>query len=101
MGRRGFFNPERERRSASESTAMASFWPMTRLPSSSSMRSSFWASSSSRLVMGMPVQVATTSAMSLSLTTSSRPVSLRHEVRATSNSCCNVMRSTLKLAARS
>jgi hypothetical protein len=56
MGRRGSFRPERARRMASAGTDGLDLADDARLPRSSSMRNSFCASSSSKLVTGMPVQ---------------------------------------------
>ena len=46
LGRFGSLRPARVRRMACDTARMASSWPMTRLWSSSSMRRSFWVSSS-------------------------------------------------------
>jgi hypothetical protein len=54
---------------------IASFWPMTRLCSSSSIRSSLADSASVSLNTGMPVAVARTSAMSSSLTSATASMS--------------------------
>ena len=67
-GRFGSFRPARVRRIAWESALMACSWPMTRLCSSSSMRSRRLVSSSVSLKTGMPVAVASTSAISSSST---------------------------------
>ncbi|CAM5526194.1 hypothetical protein STANM309S_02083 [Streptomyces tanashiensis] len=75
-GRFGSFRPARVRRMARERPMTASFWPMTRLWSSSSMRSRREDSSSVSLKTGMPVAVARTSAISspsTSATTSMSP----------------------------
>ncbi len=69
-GRFGSDRPARERRTASETTLIASSWPTTRLCSTSSMRSSLSRSPSSILLTGMPVQRDTTSAISSSVTLS-------------------------------
>ena len=70
MGRLGSLRPARARRTASETAAMASSWPMTRSCSRSSMWMSLPASPSSSRVTGMPVQVATMRAMSSASTSS-------------------------------
>ncbi len=67
-GRFGSFNPARVRRIAWLSACMACSWPMTRLCSSSSILSSRCDSSSVSLKIGMPVAVASTSAISSSST---------------------------------
>jgi hypothetical protein len=69
MGRFGLFRPARERRMARAKALMALSCEMMRLCSSSSMRSSFWVSSSLIEVMGTPVQRDTTSSMSSRPTT--------------------------------
>ncbi|MCY1361018.1 hypothetical protein D9M69_476690 [compost metagenome] len=68
LGRFGSARPARERRTALDTATTASFWPMTRLCSSSSMRSSFSRSPSSIFATGMPVHLDTTSAISSSVT---------------------------------
>ena len=68
-GRFGFFKPARERRMARARAVMALSCEITRLCSSSSMRSSFCDSSSLIEVMGTPVQRETTSSMSSRPTT--------------------------------
>ena len=70
IGRSGSCSPARERRSALETAATASSWPMTRWCRRSSMWMSFSTSPSSRRETGILVQRATTSAMSSALTTS-------------------------------
>ena len=70
VGRSGSAIPARARRTASLTSRTASAWPTTRLPSSSSMRRSFCVSPSSSRPAGMPVQAATTSAMSSAVTSS-------------------------------
>ncbi|SHV75928.1 Uncharacterised protein [Mycobacteroides abscessus subsp. abscessus] len=75
-GRRGSFRPARVRRMALETALTASSWPMIRLCSSSSMRSSRVVSSSVSLNTGIPVQLPSTSAIcssSTSATTSKSP----------------------------
>ncbi len=67
-GRFGSFRPALVRLMACDSDLMASFWPITRRCSSSSIRSSRCDSSSVSLNTGMPVAVARTSAMSSSFT---------------------------------
>ena len=62
-GRFGSFRPARVRRMARDTACTASFWPMMRLCSSSSMRSRREDSSSVSLKTGMPVQAASTSAI--------------------------------------
>jgi hypothetical protein len=57
LGRFGSFRPARVRRIAWLTALMALSWPMTRLWSSSSMRSSLAVSSSVSLYTGMPVQM--------------------------------------------
>ena len=69
MGRLGSLRPARARRTALEIVSIASFWPMTRLWSASSMCSSRSDSSWAIRVTGMPVHIATTWAMSSSPTT--------------------------------
>ncbi len=79
LGRFGSLRPARVRRIAWDTARMASSWPMTRLWSSSSMRRSLAVSSSVSLYTGMPVQLASTSAMTSSSTTSKRSTpSARH-----------------------
>ena len=75
-GRRGSFRPARVRRIALDTALTASCWPMIRLCSSSSMRSSRVVSASVSLNTGIPVQLASTSAIcssSTSATTSRSP----------------------------
>src|SRR5437660_996109 len=55
IGRLGFLRPARERRMARARALIAFSWEMTRLCSSSSMRSSFWVSSSLMEVTGVPI----------------------------------------------
>ena len=62
IGRFGSCKPARARRTAVETACTASFWPMTRLASSSSMRSSLSFSPSSMRSTGTPVQRETTPA---------------------------------------
>ena len=62
VGRFGSAMPARERRTASDTAWMASFWPMTRLPRYSSMFRSFSFSPCMRRPTGMPVQSETISA---------------------------------------
>src|SRR5699024_9067406 len=62
--------PARLRRTASETTRTALSWPITRRPSSFSMRSNLPVSPSSRRPAGMPVHALTTSATSSALTSS-------------------------------
>ena len=64
----GSDSPARERRIASATALTASSWPTTRLPSTSSMRSSFSRSPSSMRETGMPVHFETISAISTSVT---------------------------------
>ena len=68
MGRFGSCNPLRERRTALDTALMASFWPMTRCSSRSSILTSFSRSPSSIRDTGMCVHAATTWAMSSSVT---------------------------------
>ena len=68
MGRSGSLMPARVRRTASDTATTASFCPMMRLPSSASRVSSFSVSPCVSLSTGMPVQAATTAAMSSSVT---------------------------------
>ena len=65
-GRFGSLMPARARRMARLVAVMAASWPMTRLCSSSSMRSSFCVSASVSLNTGMPVHIETMSAISSS-----------------------------------
>jgi len=74
-GRFGSFRPARVRRIACDSDLMASFCPITRRCSSSSMRSSRCDSSSVSLNTGMPVAVASTSAISSSFTSATASMS--------------------------
>ena len=67
-GRFGSFKPLRVRRIDCASALTASSWPITRLCSSSSMRSSFEVSVCVRRTTGMPVDMASTSAISWSVT---------------------------------
>ena len=75
MGRLGSCRPARARRMAFATASRASSWPTTRRCSRSSMWMSFSTSPSSSLLTGMPVHLATTSAMSSSSTSS---FSMRH-----------------------
>ena len=68
LGRFGSDNPARERRMASATALTASFWPTTRLSSTSSIRSSLSRSPSSMRDTGIPVHFDTTSAISTSVT---------------------------------
>ena len=68
IGRLGSRSPTRLRRTARETAATASSCPTTRLWMSSSMRNSFWVSSSASLTTGIPVMVDSTVAMRSSLT---------------------------------
>ena len=72
IGRFGSCSPERARRTALDTASIASRWPITRLPSRSSMWTSFWTSPSISRETGMPVHFATTSAMSSASTSSLR-----------------------------
>ncbi|BAS06913.1 hypothetical protein AHiyo4_03350 [Arthrobacter sp. Hiyo4] len=67
-GRLGSFRPARVRRIAWDRDLMASFWPTTRLCSSSSIFSRRVDSSSVSLKTGMPVELANTSAIRSSST---------------------------------
>jgi hypothetical protein len=71
IGRFGSCRPARARRTAVETARTACAWPMTRLPSISSMRSSLSFSPSSILSTGTPVQRDTTCAMLSAVTASS------------------------------
>ena len=77
MGRLGSCRPARERRTASDTASTASSWPTTRWCRRSSMWTSFSISPSSIVTTGMPVHLATTSAMSSASTTSLRKFVLR------------------------
>ncbi len=68
LGRLGSANPARERRTALETALTASDWPITRWCNASSMRISLSRSPSSILFTGIPVHLATTSAISSSVT---------------------------------
>ena len=70
IGRFGSCRPARERRSAFETASTASSWPTTRSWRRSSMWISFSTSPSISFETGMPVHLATTSAMSSSSTSS-------------------------------
>src|ERR1700690_3649502 len=72
IGRSGSCRPARERRSAVATASIASSWPTTRSCRRSSMCTSFSVSPSIRRLTGMPVQRATTSAMSSASTSSLR-----------------------------
>ena len=72
------------RRSASATAVIASSWPTIRRCSSSSMRRSLAVSPSSIVFTGMPVQRATTVAMSDASTTSSRSLACRQALRSAS-----------------
>ena len=74
IGRFGSWSPARARRTAFDTAATASSWPITRWWSRSSMWRSFSTSPSSSFETGMPVHFATTSAMSSSSTSSLRKV---------------------------
>ena len=63
VGRFGSEMPARERRTASLTARTASFWPISRSPMTSSIRSSLAVSPSSSRPVGMPVQASTTSAI--------------------------------------
>ena len=67
-GRCGFFKPARERRIARAKAEIAGRCEITRLCNSFSMRRSFFDSPSLSETIGMPVQRAMTSSMSLRLT---------------------------------
>jgi hypothetical protein len=69
MGFFGSFKPVRLRRMAWAIAWIASFWPITLLCSSSSMWTSFCCSDSVNFMVGMPVHLETTAAMSSPLTT--------------------------------
>jgi len=64
VGRSGSATPARERRTASDTERTAARWPISRSPTTSSMRSSFSVSPWSSLPVGMPVHAETTSATS-------------------------------------
>ena len=66
VGRLGSFRPARERLIALEMTSIAGCWPITRLCSSSSIRTSFCVSASVSLNTGIPVHIETMSAISSS-----------------------------------
>ena len=68
IGRFGSDKPARLRRIAFETASTASFWPITRSWRSSSMRNSFARSLSNMRDTGIPVQRASTSAISTSVT---------------------------------
>ena len=68
LGRFGSLMPARARRMAFETATIAWCWPITRLWSSSSMRTSFCDSASVSLKTGMPVHIETMSAISSSPT---------------------------------
>ena len=87
-GRFGSFSPARVRRMAWDSDLTATSWPITRLWSSSSIRSSRCDSSSVSLTTGMPVAAARTSAISSSFTsaTASAPLAF-HSFSPASRSC--------------
>ena len=70
IGRLGSESPARERRSALETASIASSWPTTLSCRRSSILISFSTSPSIRRLTGMPVHLATTSAMSSSVTSS-------------------------------
>ena len=70
IGRLGSDSPARDRRIALATAVTASSWPMTRSCSTSSMRTSFAISPSMSRLTGMPVHLATISAMSSSSTSS-------------------------------
>ena len=63
-GRRGDCMPARALRIAAATAATASGWPITRSASRTSSSSSFWRSPANSCCTGMPVERATTSAMS-------------------------------------
>ena len=70
IGRFSSCNPARARRTALLTATMASRWPITRSPRRSSICTSFSFSPSRNRDTGMPVQLATISAMSSSVTSS-------------------------------
>ena len=72
MGRLGSLRPARLRRMALATSDTASFWPITRSCSRSSMWISFWTSPSSMRATGMPVHLATILAISSSSISSLR-----------------------------
>ena len=74
-GRLGSFSPARVRRIALETALTASSWPMIRLCTSSSMRSNRVVSASVSLNTGIPVQLPSTSAISLSSTSATTSIS--------------------------
>ena len=90
VGRFGSEIPARERRTASETAFTASRWPMSRSPSRSSMCSSFSDSPCSIRPTGIPVQAATTSAMSVSETSSETMREASASVFSASMSCCSM-----------
>ncbi len=77
IGRLGSAIPARERLMASPMRLTASVCPTTRSASTSSIRESFFASSSSMRTTGIPVQRETTEAMSSSVTSSLRSLRVR------------------------
>ena len=74
-GRFGSLIPARERRIAFETAVIATSWPITRLCSSSSIRTSFLVSASVSLKTGIPVHIETMSAISSSPTSGRSPPS--------------------------
>ena len=68
MGRLGFLRPVRARRTARTTALTASGWPMTRSFRRGSMFTRTAFSSPLRAFTGMPVQLATTSSTSCSVT---------------------------------
>jgi len=80
IGRRGSFNAARERRRARETIPTASSCPTTVFRSSSSIRSSFSVSASSRRDSGIPVHFETIEAISSSVTVTTRSACSRRHV---------------------
>ena len=95
-GRCGSFKPARDRRIACAIEVTASFCPITRLWSSSSIRNSFADSASVSLNTGIPVDMESTCAISSSSTTetTSRSPSFHDFSRSArcSLSCCSLSR---------
>ena len=89
MGRFGSDSPARLRRMAPATTPTASSWPMTRPFSTSSRSTSFSISPCIILATGMPVQAATTEAISSSETSSFKMAPSCCFVFTASSATCN------------
>ena len=99
LGRFGSLMPARARRMAFETATIAWCWPITRLCSSSSMRTSFCDSASVSLKTGMPVHIETMSAISSSPISACSPSSVAFQFSSSSRFFCVSLRSASRRAA--